>query len=318
MLSIDNLYRTRLLYSESEKIRYNWNRLSNVSGITLIEADVRDADLMIKLAADAEVIIHAAGQTTVTHSVVDPKTDFLVNAAGTFNMLEAARKSGKKPSFIYCSTNKVYGDNVNNISVEENENRYSFQKSSSVKETMSIDHCKHSPYGCSKLTGDLYVQDYAKLYGMKTGVFRMSCIYGPHQFGFEDQGWVVWFIIAALTGQKINIFGDGKQVRDILWIDDLIDLWIKFLHSPLTEGVFNTGGGTDNTLSLIELLDIIKKKTGKDLKTSYSDWRPGDQKVYISNIEKVCNELNWKPSIQPEEGIQRIISWVENNIAIFR
>jgi len=316
---LDNLSRAQLLGKSDKNAAYNWKRLEKIKGIKLIKGDVRDAGLITKLAADASAILHTAAQTAVTTSVVNPEPDFSVNALGTFTMLEAARKSPKKPSVVYCSTNKVYGHNVNHLEVEELETRYSFkgEDKKGISEDFSIDLCEHTPYGCSKLTGDLYVQDYSYQYGIRTGVFRMSCIYGTRQFGVEDQGWVAWFSIATLMGKDITIYGDGKQVRDVLFATDLVRAYDAFLESDIHHGVFNTGGGADNTMSLLELLDIIEKETGKRSNLSYSDWRPSDQKVYISNTGKINKILGWKPEITPEEGVRKIINWVQENKDIF-
>jgi CDP-paratose 2-epimerase len=243
--------------------------------------------------------------------------DFEINALGTFNVLEAARKSKNDTAVVYCSTNKVYGENVNQIPLKEEESRYSFDGSSGVPESLSIDHCEHTPYGVSKLSGDLYTQDYAKLYGMKTGVFRMSCIYGTGQFGNEDQGWVAHFVISTVTGKPLTIYGDGKQVRDVLYATDLVRAYDMFLESSIKEAVYNTGGGQDNTISLIELLDTLEEITGKRSKISYSDWRPSDQKVYISDISKAKKELNWEPKVGAEEGLKKLVDWVEDNNNLF-
>jgi len=204
------------------------------------------------------------------------------------------------------------------VPLEEQPTRWAFgsKHAGGIDEHFSIDLCEHTPYGCSKLTGDLYMQDYAHLYGIKTGVFRMSCIYGTRQFGMEDQGWVAWFTIAALSGKPITIYGDGKQVRDLLWVDDLIGAYRAFLGSNHTHGVFNMGGGPENTLSLLELLALLETRAS-DISVSYADWRPSDQKVYVSNIDKARQELGWKPHITPQEGVERLAAWVAANRSLF-
>jgi len=220
---------------------------------------------------------------------------------------------------VFCSTNKVFGANVNKVPLKEEETRWAFagEHAGGIPEDFSIDHCEHTPYGVSKLTGDLYMQDYAHLYGIKTGVFRMSCIYGTRQFGMEDQGWVAWFTIAALTGQPITIFGDGKQVRDLLWVDDLIDGYQAFLGSDKAHGVYNMGGGPENTLSLRELVSHLESRVGAKLPISFADWRPSDQKVYVSRISKVQRELGWSPKVTPHQGVERLIDWVEAHRDLF-
>ncbi|MCK4303637.1 MAG: NAD-dependent epimerase/dehydratase family protein [Candidatus Eisenbacteria sp.] len=317
---LDNLSRGRLLKRDDPNADFNWNYLSTQPGIELIKGDVRDADALAGPVGKVDVILHAAAQTAVTTSTVDPETDFMSNALGTFRVLEAARRSGRKPTVIFCSTNKVYGENVNTIEVLEDERRYRFppQWQAGIPESFSIDHCEHTPYGCSKLTGDIYMQDFAHLYGLKTGVFRMSCIYGTRQFGMEDQGWVAWFVIAALSGKPITIFGDGKQVRDVLWVEDLLRAYEAFIETGKGGKVLNMGGGAGYTLSLLELLELIKSETGITPEISYADWRPSDQKVYISDIGAAGDELNWNPTVDPREGVRRLIAWTQKNISLFQ
>jgi len=223
---IDNLSRATMLKKEDKNAKYNWNYLSNLANIELIEGDICDFSLVRKHVAKTDVVIHAAAQTAVTTSILNPREDFTNNVIVTFNILEAARQSNNKPTIIFCSTNKVYGENVNSIPTKELSKRYVFEDDryvSGIPETFPIDMCEHTPYGCSKLAGDLYMQDYAHLYGLKIGVFRMSCIYGTRQFGVEDQGWIAWFAIASVMGKPITIYGDGKQERDFTYIDDIID-----------------------------------------------------------------------------------------------
>lgn len=216
VIVFDNLSRAKLLKKSIKNADYNWNYLKKFKRIRLIKGDIRNIKEIQKAARGADVLVHAAAQTAVTASVIDPLADFEANALGTFNVLEAARKNDVK-SVLYCSTNKVYGENVNKAKVIEEKLRYAFEKKylNGISEDFSIDLCEHTPYGCSKLTGDLYMQDYGKLYGLKTGVFRMSCVYGTRQLGIEDQGWVAWFAIATILGKSINIYGNGKQVRDV-------------------------------------------------------------------------------------------------------
>lgn len=311
---LDGLSRNTLLNSNFGDPSYNWNRLKESKNISLIKGDIREYDTVKKAAQDMDAIIHTAGQVAVTSSLLDPRTDFEVNALGTLNVLEAARANNS--SVVFTSTNKVYGENVNKIPVAERTTRYEFSSkeySQGIPEGFQIDLAGHSPYGCSKLAADLYVQDYAESYGMKTGVFRMSCIYGDRQFGIEDQGWVAWFTIATILEKELSIYGDGKQVRDVLYVDDLVrafDLFLK--NKSLKHEVFNIGGGPKNTLSLLELLDLLKEIIGRAPKVRYSDWRTADQKVYISNIEKAKKVLGWTPQTSPKEGIQKLANWALN------
>lgn len=314
----DNLSRGILLKTSIKSFSYNWNYLNKLSNIRCIKGDVTNKKEIEDAARGQDVIIHTAAQTAVTTSVTDPESDFQNNAIGTFRTLEAARKN-KVSRFVYCSTNKVYGENVNKVDVIENDRRYKFGEpyTLGIPESFEIDLCEHTPYGCSKLSGDLYVQDYAHLYDLKSGVFRMSCIYGTRQFGVEDQGWIAWFTIASLLGKPLVIYGDGKQVRDVLFVSDLVNLFDKFIHSNINHGVYNIGGGEQNTLSLLELIDMIEEFSAVRSKITFSDWRPSDQKVYISDIRKAEKELAWIPEIEPEKGVKRIIDWVEKNISLF-
>lgn len=311
----DNLSRAKLLQQKETNARHNWDYLAALKGITLIEGDVRDYDVLRPHVADADVIVHTAGQTAVTTSVTDPAPDFSVNALGTFNVLEAARTGGQQKTIVYSSTNKVYGDNVNDIELVEDEKRYGFTGTyrNGVPESFNVDLCKHTPYGCSKLTADLYMQEWARLYGHRIGVFRMSCIYGTRQFGFEDQGWVAWFTIAAMKGFPITIFGDGKQVRDVLYVTDLVELYDRFIQSDVPHGVYNTGGGVDHTLSLLELIDLLEARLDRKIPVTYDDWRPSDQKVYISDIAASKAAFDWEPAIAPAEGVEKLVQWILDN-----
>jgi CDP-paratose 2-epimerase len=273
---------------------------------------------MCQAAKDADIIYHFAAQVAVTSSVEDPRTDFECNAIGTFNMLEAARLSGRRPIFVFTSTNKVYG-NMEEVGTAERATRYEYVSlPSGVPESQPLDF--HSPYGCSKGAADQYVRDYARIYDLPAVVFRMSCIYGPRQFGNEDQGWVAHFIIAAMTGKPITIYGDGKQVRDVLFIDDLVRAFrLAAEKIDVTAGeVFNIGGGPSNTLSVwYEFGELLAKLKGEKVQVSYGDWRPGDQPCYVSDIRKAGAVMGWKPLIDRETGIKRLSDWVASNPEIF-
>lgn len=321
VIVFDNLSRNKLLKKDSKDSKnadYNWNYLKKFKNITLIKGDVTNFEQVKSASSGCDAIFHLAAQTAVTTSVTDPIPDFYTNALGTFNVLEAARLNNVK-AVIYSSTNKVFGNNVNNVGLIEEKKKYLFEKkfAGGIPENFNIDLDEHTPYGCSKLTGDLYVQDYAHQYGIRTGVFRMSCIYGTRQFGVEDQGWVAWFTIATVLGKPLTIYGDGKQVRDVLYVSDLIELYDTFLKSKLKHGVFNTGGGPENTLSLIELLELLENYTKKKSQLSYDNWRPSDQKVYVSDITKAKEILGWKPKVTPEEGVKKLVEWTTENKALF-
>ena len=320
---MDNLSRARLLGKDDKNARYNWDYLHKYKNISFVYEDVRYAGILNTVAEDADVIIHTAAQTAVTTSLTDPRTDFEVNLGGTFNVLEAARKSGKRPTVIFCSTNKVYGNNVNSIKTTKHYSRYNFEEGwrHGIPETFPIDGCEHTPYGCSKLAADLYVQDYAIRNEISAGVFRMSCIYGTRQFGVEDQGWVAWFCIASLLGKPITIYGDGRQVRDVLYVSDLVQAFDAFIQKGKYIGceVFNMGGGPMNTISLLEHIDLLEEVTGKPRSNvTFADWRPSDQQVYISDIRKAETVLNWKPKVTPKAGVRKLVEWLRENEQVFK
>ncbi|MDP2942870.1 MAG: GDP-mannose 4,6-dehydratase, partial [Candidatus Omnitrophota bacterium] len=304
VIVLDNLMRSKLFGYDKKSVEYNWNYLAKYKSIKRIKGDVRlKKDVLEAIGKGVDVVIHTAGQPGVPLSIRIPEEDFSINAYGTLNVLECVRQRCKDAVFIYCSTNKVYGENVDKIALLEKKTRYVYKNIKGIPVTLSIDHTGHTPYGVSKYVGDIYVQEYAHIYGMKTAVFRMSCIYGIRQFGFEDQGWVSWFVIANLLGKPITVYGNGKQVRDLLYVTDLVKAYDKFIHSDLRHEVFNIGGGPRNTISLLEFIEAIKKETGRQNPVSFDDWRPSDQKVYISDISKVKKALNWNPSISPQDGM---------------
>lgn len=284
------------------------------SAFTLVRGDVRDADKIAETARSADVIVHLAGQVAVTTSVTDPRDDFEANALGTFNVLEAARLSGRNPIFIYASTNKVYGG-MEEVELFEEQTRWRYKDLvNGCPESQPLDF--HSPYGCSKGTGDQYVRDYARIYGLRSVVFRQSCIYGPRQFGIEDQGWVAWFIIAATLKRTLTIYGDGKQVRDILYVDDLLnayDLAVEKIDTAAGQ-VYNMGGGPGNVMSIwAEFGPRLEQLTGAPIQVARGDWRPGDQRVFYADVSKAERDLGWRPSVNVEQGVRRLFDWVQEN-----
>jgi CDP-paratose 2-epimerase len=291
-------------------------------GVTdFIRADVRDSGAMNDILSrhgDADCVLHLAGQVAVTTSVKDPREDFEINALGTFNVLEAVRVAGKGgPAVIYSSTNKVYG-NLEHVKVVERSGRYAYEdRPLGVDESEPID-C-HSPYGCSKGCGDQYVRDYARIYGLKTLVYRQSCIYGTRQFGIEDQGWVAWFCVAATTGKPFTIFGDGKQIRDALWVGDLVDAYERGLEriGAVSGEVFNIGGGPGNTLSLNELVAFLSRAFGRAFDPPHAEWRPGDQRVFVADVRKAQRLLGWTPQVRIGEGVEKLLGWVRENRGLF-
>ncbi|MGC9334293.1 MAG: SDR family NAD(P)-dependent oxidoreductase [Anaerolineae bacterium] len=295
-----------------------WLREVHQDRWALVQADVRDYATLREAAAGADVIYHLASQVAVTTSVQDPRHDFEVNALGTFNVLEAARLASKRPIVLYASTNKVYGG-MEDAAVIETGSGYAYRDyPRGISETFPLDF--HSPYGCSKGAGDQYTRDYARIYDVPTVVFRQSCIYGPRQFGVEDQGWVAWFLIAAVTGRDITIYGDGKQVRDVLWVDDLLDLYqLAVDRIDVAAGqVYNVGGGPDNTLAVwSELGPMLGELLGRPMEVAHEDWRPGDQRIFVADIRKAWLELGWRPKVGREEGVRRLYEWVVDHQALF-
>lgn len=318
VMIVDNFSREETLGKGSLSASHNWKELhASYPGLNLLKADLRHPETLERAGRGFDVIFHAAAQVAVTTSVANPRMDFEINTLGTLNVLEAARTNDS--AVVFCSTNKVYGENVNAIPIKEESRRYAFSDPAYVNgipEKLSIDHTSHSPYGSSKLAADIYVQEYAHTYGLRTGIFRMSCIYGERQFGVEDQGWVAWFTIATLTGKPITIYGDGKQVRDVLYVKDLIDAFDRFIKSKLRHEVFNMGGGPSNTLSLLELIELLKELTGKEPRIRHAGWRPADQKVYISDTRKAKAKLGWTPCISPNVGARRLVDWVNRNLKL--
>ena len=300
------------------KLNLNWLESITKDSFSLIKADIRDQESIYNAVSDMDVIVHLAGQVAVTTSVVNPREDFEINAHGTFNVLEAARNSNKNPIVLYASTNKVYGG-MEDIKVIENETNYRYLDfPQGISEKFALDF--HSPYGCSKGTGDQYVRDYHRIYGLPTVVLRQSCIYGSRQFGVEDQGWLAWFIIAALTGKQISIYGNGKQVRDVLFVEDLLDVYDACIEKiDITAGeVYNIGGGPDQMISVWkEFSSILEEMLGKNIPVEWGDWRPGDQKIYVSDIQKAVEELNWQPKVTVRNGLQQLFNWAQENVNLF-
>jgi CDP-paratose 2-epimerase len=271
------------------------------------------------LVEDKDIIYHTAAQTAVTTSVKKPMRDFVVNALGTLNVLEAVRKSKADPILFFMSTNKVYGQIE--VKMKETKKRWVIDDPKyrlGFDESMPLDF--HSPYGCSKGCADQYVRDYSRIYGLRSVVFRCSCIAGPHQWGVEDQGWVAWFIIATTLGKKIYVYGDGKQVRDILNVKDLLNAFdLAVAKIRKTRGqVYNMGGGPKNTLSILELFDILEDITGKKVEYGVGDERPGDQKIYIAGIGKARKEFGWEPRTSPRETVKMLYDWVAENKSLMK
>ncbi len=323
---MDNLERSLLLNQKVNDKRKNFNKfyLEKI-GVECLSSDVSKSgswDILKNFDRfDADVIFHMAAQCGVPPSVENPIRDFEVNTVGTMNMLEYARKCGSK--VVYASTNKTYpihdawvlsGDHMSHEPRWEWADPYIQENGWDVEQSQIG---SRTPYGNSKYMGDLSCQEWYHMYGVPTGVFRMSCIYGPNQFSFEEQGWITWFAIAALKGIPVNIFGDGKQVRDILFVEDVVKAYDAYVTSDVDHGVWNLGGGPNLTVTLNQTLDFLEKTTGNKINRVYKDWRPSDQKVYTSNISQIKEDLGWEPTVKQKEGIERVVNWVSQNLDVF-
>jgi CDP-paratose 2-epimerase len=307
VIVFDNLSRV----GAKENLRW----LKTQKGLVFVKGDIRNSQSIENTFKKykPELVLHLAAQVTMVTSVKKPREDFEVNALGTFNVLEALRKEAPEASLLYTSTNKVYGE-MTDLEVIEKDKRYEYKDFKGISETRGLDF--HGPYGCSKGTGDQYTIDWARIYGLKTVVFRQSGIYGPHQFGIEEQGWLAWFVNAILFDKPITIYGDGKQIRDVLFIEDLLKAYDAALTNiKETKGKAYNIGGASFSLSIWELFDILEKLSTKKFKYSFGDWRPGDQKVYISDISKAEKDFNWSPTVSPKEGVEKLYSWILKNKA---
>lgn len=297
----------------------SWLRNRHPDGLKVMRGDVRDFGALTEtMDPETTRVYHLAAQVAVTTSVEDPREDFEINALGTLNVLEAVRTRAPDSIVVYASTNKVYGG-MESIAVAEGETRYSYEdRPCGISEDEPLDF--HSPYGCSKGAGDQYVRDYARIYGLRTVVMRQSCIYGPRQFGVEDQGWMAHFCIAARMGRPIIIYGDGKQVRDVLWIDDLISAYELAADriDAVSGQIYNIGGGPRYSVSVWkEFGRILEQLRGERLPVVYGEWRPGDQPVYVSDVRKAERDFGWRPQVGPEAGVERLWKWVDENAELF-
>ena len=293
----------------------NLQSLMQEAKVEFFRGDIRrreEVNEVFRKIGAIDAVLHLAAQVAVSTSVIDPVDDFEINAMGTLNVLETVRELAPESSLIYASTNKVYGS-LDSCSVVLRDKRYEFEKrAGGISEQQPVDF--HSPYGCSKGAADQYVKDYARIYELRTFVIRQSCIYGARQYGVEDQGWLAWFAIAALQGKKITIYGDGCQVRDVLWVADLLDLYDRCLNSTRKSGLYNAGGGIDRSLSVREALRLLESKLARPVHFTLDQWRPGDQKLFISDNTKALTELSWQPTTSVSEGIDALLDWVKQNM----
>ncbi|MGI6852728.1 NAD-dependent epimerase/dehydratase family protein [Mesorhizobium sp. 1B3] len=275
--------------------------------------DVRNTEAIGAILADVDAVFHLAAQTAVTTSLVRPVEDFEINARGTLNVLEAARATGRQVPVIFASTNKVYGA-LDDVAMIECDDRFIPERSDlrthGIDESRGLDFC--TPYGCSKGVADQYVLDYARSFGVPAAVLRMSCIYGPHQFGTEDQGWVAHFLLRALVGDPITIYGNGKQVRDILHVSDAIGAYRHALGAihEISGQAFNLGGGVNNAVSLKLLLSEICRFVGHEVSVTYADWRTGDQPYFVADTRKLQTALGWRSRVSWRDGVRQLARWL--------
>ena len=286
--------------------------------VNIHTGDIRDAESVRDAVAHASAVIHLAAQVAVTMSLDRPLDDFEINGRGTLNVLEAIRELNPAAPLLFASTNKVYGSLFGDAGVRRGGSRCEPADDvaqTGIGEEAPLDF--HSPYGCSKGAADQYVRDYARVFGLRSAVMRMSCIYGPRQFGTEDQGWIAHFMLQALAGNPITIYGDGLQVRDALHIEDAVAAWLAVLDEidALKGSVFNLGGGPANTLSLRELLDFIEELRGEAAEVAFSATRPGDQPWYVSDTRALSAATGWQPTIALPAGLRTLWQWLERRVA---
>jgi CDP-paratose 2-epimerase len=279
--------------------------------------DVRDVDGLAEIfqkEKSIDVVLHLAGQVAVTTSVSNPRDDFEINALGSFNVCEAVRLHASEAILLNASTNKVYG-RLDHHKIIEDTDRYKYESLRfGVPATEAVDF--YSPYGCSKGAADQYVRDYSRIYGLRTLNFRQSCIFGPYQHGMEDQGWLAWFAICLLANKTINICGDGKQVRDILYVDDLIDCYLKAIHAidQISGKSYNVGGGVENTISLLQGIQMLESIVGRKARLEFGPWRPGDQRVFIADVREATQDFHWQPTTTVRSGMEQMVAWCKDHL----
>jgi CDP-paratose 2-epimerase len=297
----------------------NWLAGRHAAQLHFVAGDIRDQTAVAAVVKDARAVFHLAAQVAVTSSMVDPLDDFSVNAQGTLNILESIRQLGNAVPLIFASTNKVYGG-LAGLAMEEAPDRYmpaSAQlRQNGVDETRPLDFC--TPYGCSKGTADQYVLDYAHTYGLQTAVLRKSCIYGPRQFGTEDQGWVAHFLIRALLGEKITIYGDGKQVRDVLHVSDAVAAYRSVLANigQVAGQAFNLGGGVQNAVSLRTVLEEIAVVTGRTVEVVHAERRTGDQLYFVADTGRLAASVGWRANIGWQDGLRDLAEWLAADLGL--
>ncbi len=295
------------------ELNARWLEGRHARRVRVVRGDVRDVAAWRSALDGAAAVFHLAAQVAVTTSVIEPLEDFEVNARGTLNLLEELRGLALPPALVYTSTNKVFGA-LDDVPLRRAATRYVPQDpglgARGIGASRPLDF--HSPYGCSKGCADQYVIDYARTYGLPAVVFRMSCIYGPRQLGTEDQGWVAHFLRRALEDLPVTIYGDGLQVRDLLFVDDLVEALVAAAEgAPRIAGrAFNIGGGPPNTISLVELVERIEDLAGRRPRLEFADWRPGDQRWYVSDTSAFTSATGWTPRTGVGDGLAALHAWI--------
>jgi CDP-paratose 2-epimerase len=310
----DNVLVLDSLARAGTKENADWLKRRHGERIAIEVADIRDKGAVDNAVRQASAVLHLAAQVAVTTSLDDPAEDFAINAAGTVGLLESVRRLNPTAPILFASTNKVYGKLLTDENVRRDGQRYVPSEQAlqaGVGENAPLDF--YSPYGCSKGAADQYVRDYARVLGLRTVVLRMSCIYGPRQFGTEDQGWIAHFLIRAIQGDPITIYGDGYQVRDALYVDDAVSAWLRALEriDAVTGQVFNLGGGLSNAVSLLEMMDLIAELRGERAVLEFANWRPGDQPWYVSDIGAISAALGWTPKVRLRQGLDNLHRWLD-------
>lgn len=316
VIAVDNFMRG-MLFGKMGNTKANAEFLmKKFPNIRFYNVDIRDEEKMEQLIKDVDLIIHTAAQPSHPKSIEIPTEDFSINAWGTLLLLETVRKVADDSVFIHCSTNKVYGENPNKVPIIEKETRYDYADREGIDENMPVDHTMHTPFGVSKLAADLYAQEYGKLYGLKTGIFRMGCITGPRAMAVEAHNWEPYFLWVNITEKVLNVYGfKGKQVRDVIDARDLVQAFDIFFQKPKPGEVYNMGGGRKNSISLLESFKIIENITGKPMKYVLKPKREGDHKVYISDLGKFKSHYDWDIRIGLNQIFRDIYNWLIQNMS---
>ena len=315
VVSVDNYMRGQVFGPEGDTRHVIGSLVREFENISHVEADIRDLERMLPIIADADAVIHTAAQPSHPKSIELPLEDFSINALGTLQLLELIRQHRPELVFVYCSTNKVYGDHPNSLPIVEQESRYDFRDVDGITEDLPIDQSMHTPFGVSKLAADLYTQEYARLYGLKSGVFRMSCITGGAAQAVELHNWEPYFMKKNLTGETLSIYGfGGKQVRDVIHASDLARLFKQFVDTPRPGEVYNIGGGRNNSISLLEAIDLIESITGKRMNYEFKPAREGDHQVYITDLGKVSMHYDWHVSMGLRDIFDDVYHAVSNHL----